>query len=394
MICGLPIGSGAGVIDMENWIIISKLIIVTYCIIRFAGSEMKNTTAFVLVMLIFVCLNMMSYIVKKGRLRKVLLFFSIIWLISCFWYENALFILLLPVNILELVFTHSEGLWLPAVLTVIPMFFQTEELLAEYILISLFSFAVHVLSDRYSSRVRLLSAENDRLRENVSSLSGRLDKDIEYERQMRYSSQLEERNKIAQEIHDRVGHAISGSLIQLEAARLLMDKDGAAPEKSGEIIQNVIGILREGMESIRVALRNIKPAAEQLGINRIKLLADEFAVNSQIRTVLRHDSNLERISHIQWKVIHDNINEALTNSLKYSRATSITIDIGVLNKFVKAEVRDNGIGAYVVKKGLGINGMEERSGSIGGSVVVDGSRGFSVITLLPLEPMKEGSYGY
>jgi len=52
---------------------------------------------------------------------------------------------------------------------------------------------------------------------------------------------------------------------------------------------------------------------------------------------------------------------------------------------VKAEVSDNGHGAFIVKKGLGICGMEERSGRIGGKVVVDGSKGFSVITLLPME---------
>ncbi|HBP64672.1 MAG TPA: two-component sensor histidine kinase, partial [Desulfosporosinus sp.] len=88
---------------------------------------------------------------------------------------------------------------------------------------------------------------------------------------------------------------------------------------------------------------------------------------------------------IQWKVITDNLGESLTNALKYSGATMISLKIEVLNKFVKAEVSDNGHGAFIVKKGLGICGMEERSGRIGGKVVVDGSKGFSVITLLPME---------
>ena len=200
-------------------------------------------------------------------------------------------------------------------------------------------------------------------------------------------SQLEERHSIAQEIHDRVGHAIAGSLIQLEAAGLLVDRDQS---KTRDIIQNVITVLREGMENIRATLRNIKPATEQLGINRVKLLLDEFTVNNQLKTSLVYSGNLDRIAPIQWKVILDNLGEALTNALKYSGATTISLKIEVLNKFVKAEVSDNGQGAYIVKKGLGISGMEERSGRISGKVIIDGSKGFSVITLLPME---EEQYG-
>lgn len=169
--------------------------------------------------------------------------------------------------------------------------------------------------------------------------------------------------------------------MQLEAARLLLDKDR---EKSSAIIGKVLAILREGMESIRATLRNIKPASEQLGINRVKLLLDEFSVNNQIAASLIHSGNLQQITPIQWKVIHDNVHEALTNTLRYSGATTVRVSIEVLNKFVKAEIKDNGIGAYTYNKGLGLRGMEERSGSIGGKLIIDGSRGFSVITLLPI----------
>lgn len=306
---------------MENWLIISKLTIVAYCIIRFAGSEMKSTTAFVLSILIYICLNMTLHIVKNDQLKKALLFCTIILLIGCFQYLNVLFILLLPLNLYELVFIYKGNLSLLA-LTAIPLFLSTNGLRAEYILVSAFSAIIYLLADQYHWRVDTLVKEKDELRETVHSLSGKLNKDLEYERQMKYSSQLEERNKIAQEIHDRVGHAIAGSLIQLEAARLLVEKDR---DKSRDIIQNVINILREGMESIRATLRNIKPAAEQLGINRVKLLLDEFSVNNHIKTTLLSEGNLERVTPIQWKIIQDNISEALTNALKYSSATTISI---------------------------------------------------------------------
>ena len=192
---------------------------------------------------------------------------------------------------------------------------------------------------------------------------------------------------MAQTIHDRVGHTISGSLIQLEAAKLLISKEQHRAEK---IVQNVITLLREGMENIRATLHNIKPPVEQLGVNRLKLLLDEFTANHSIETILICSGNIERISARQWKVIGENTSEALTNALKYSQAKVIRLSIQVLNTMVKAEIKDDGAGARVLKKGLGIRGMEERSGNLGGKMIIDGSQGFSVITLLPLEGENNG----
>lgn len=58
---------------------------------------------------------------------------------------------------------------------------------------------------------------------------------------------------------------------------------------------------------------------------------------------------------------------------------------------IKAVVVDNGLGTGKLIKGLGIIGMEERAASINGKVIVDGSKGFSVTTLLPLEQPDESS---
>jgi signal transduction histidine kinase len=56
----------------------------------------------------------------------------------------------------------------------------------------------------------------------------------------------------------------------------------------------------------------------------------------------------------------------------------------VLNTLIKVEILDNGKGAQKVIKGLGIIGMEERTAAVNGTIIVDGSRGFSVTTLIPI----------
>ena len=155
--------------------------------------------------------------------------------------------------------------------------------------------------------------------------------------------------------------------------------------KAGEMVMNVTENLKNGMESIRSTLRAIKPAPEQLGINRMKLILEEFALNNGVETDLSYEGRLDAITHMQWRILTDNMREALTNSLKYSSATAVRVKIDVMNKLVKMEVRDNGKGEAAVRKGMGLSGMEERTGSAGGKLIVDGSDGFSVITLLPVE---------
>jgi len=71
--------------------------------------------------------------------------------------------------------------------------------------------------------------------------------------------------------------------------------------------------------------------------------------------------------------------------LKHSSASAVRVKIEVMNKVIKMEVRDNGRGEAAIKKGMGIAGMEERTGAAGGKLIIDGSDGFSVITLLPVE---------
>lgn len=367
---------------MENWIILNKLALLGFIAFRFALGGFQNMTWIVLAFLFYISLNITVYLIGENSCRQILLGASIGLLIVSARYLGDSFILLLPVNIYELVFRLTPRPWLSAGIAALPLFWLGGAIINQYILVSFLGLLLCVLADRAARRIQVLSGENDRLREKLHSIAGQLNKDREYERQLKYSSQLEERNKIAQEIHDQIGHALSGSLLQLEAARLYLDKDA---DRSGAIIQNVIQILRSGAENIRATLKNVKPPSEQLGLNRVKLMTEEFSIRHHRTAAFTYSGNLDKITPIQWKVIYDNIGEALTNALKHSGATAIAVRIEVLNKYIKAEVKDNGRGASRIKKGLGINGMEERSGNIGGKMIVDGSQGFSIITLLPVE---------
>lgn len=269
-------------------------------------------------------------------------------------------------------------LYLPALA---PLPLLQGDLQASYGLIALLSLLFHWLLDRHARQSATAKAAMEALRADIHRLQRSLGESNDYIRQSEYTFKLEERNRLSQDIHDKIGHSMTGALIQMEAAKRLQAKD---PERSAELLGNAIAISKEGIESIRLVLRDMKPLAEQLGLNRLRLFIDEFAATHEgLRVALTFEGDVGRIEQLHWQIIHRNVTEALTNAAKYARATTVSVHIEVLNTMVKAGVSDNGVGASKIVKGLGIAGMEERAASANGKVIVDGSAGFSVTTLLP-----------
>lgn len=367
---------------MDVWIDITKIAILFYCIYQYCSGKVKNIYELVLILLLYISFNTLIHITKRKSIKRVLLIASIIDLGIAVNSFSQVFILPAVINVLELNFDFNYKITISISELIVVLFLINPSMQAEYMIFAFFSCIIYILSSNYSIKVSKIIKENDDMREKIYNLSSRLDKNYEYEHQIKYMSKLEERNEIAQEIHDKLGHTIAGSLIQLEASKLFLYKD---VKRSEEIIDKVIDILRSSNESIRASLKNIKPPSEQIGINKIKTALDEFSVNSGINSSLVHTGMMDRITHIGWTVIYDNLGEALTNILKYSKATGVTVKIDVLSKFIKVEIKDNGVGASNIKKSIGIMGMEERCSKLHGKVIVDGSKGFSVINILPTE---------
>lgn len=247
----------------------------------------------------------------------------------------------------------------------------------------------HAAAAKQADHHGLLTA-NDELRLQKDSLARQMARDREFRTQTAVNAQLEERNRIAQQIHDRVGHTISGSLMQLEAVKLLIPRE---PEKALSMVSAVIAILSGGLDSIRMTLRNVQPDSGALGLNRIRLLLEEVSARSGLRTQLDADADLSMLSSPQWRAILDNLTEALTNTERHGSATAVQVGIRVLNRMIRVEARDNGKGGTLVRKGMGLGGMEERMSQLGGQLLVDGSGGFTVVMLFPRESMKSDPSG-
>lgn len=197
---------------------------------------------------------------------------------------------------------------------------------------------------------------------------------------MAENQMLEERAELSQTLHDKIGHNINGSVYQLEAVKLLMEKE---PEVSKKMIQTVINQLRSGMDEIRVILRKERPKKYKLAILQLEKLCEDCREKG-VEAELITEGELRAIPEKYLEVILDNAYEAVSNSLKYAKCSKIKISVYVLNKMIRCSIWDNGVGCKELIDGMGISGMRKRIREINGILDFETEAGFTINMLLPL----------
>jgi len=190
-------------------------------------------------------------------------------------------------------------------------------------------------------------------------------------------TEVSERNRIAREIHDNVGHSIAGILIQLQAANKLFDRDD---KKCQEILKKSIENLSNALTLLRNTVHNIKPK-ETLGVEYLKDVINNFGF---CPVDLKFYGDFGLLTSSQLEILGLILKEALTNATKHSKATRVAITIDINEKYTRLYIKDNGIGCDKLKEGLGISGMKERVLNMGGTISISSNDGFLIVCLLPM----------
>ncbi|MDE5936377.1 MAG: hypothetical protein K2G83_03115 [Ruminococcus sp.] len=188
----------------------------------------------------------------------------------------------------------------------------------------------------------------------------------------------QERNRIAQEIHDSAGHTFT--MISSLAKILQVETDKT---KISEYIEEIDGLSRSGIMQLRCSINNLRD--------------DEFmtSVTKAIRTVTTAVRNIKIELCIQGtedesfafcvKEVYDSIRETLTNAMRYSKADRIDIIVKFLSDRLELYIFDNGCGCIEIKENNGLSGIRQRAEMHGGSVKfssVEGE-GFTTIIKIP-----------
>lgn len=234
-------------------------------------------------------------------------------------------------------------------------------------------------SMRDENKIKAVEKINYNLREKIFNLeeNKRLENKANY--QNIEAVKIEERNIISQKLHDKIGHVLAGSIMQLEALKIVIDNDR---EKGMIMLDGITNNLRDGMDDIRATLRKIKPENTEMGVNNLKLILDEFSREFKVENKITFEGDIGEINFVYWKVILDCVKESLTNIIKHSNADLLNIDISILNQIIRIHIKDNGSLSKDIKKGMGLLGIEERVVNVNGNVYFNNENGFSILIIL------------
>lgn len=193
---------------------------------------------------------------------------------------------------------------------------------------------------------------------------------------------LRERNRIAREIHDGLGHSLTVAHVHLEAAQALLASD---PERARAALATAQQLARDGLAEVRrsvTLLRGGAPARPL--IDAIESLA---RVSSPAVVAGLHVEGVpRRLAEPVEFALYRAAQEALTNAHRHAHACRIAItlvfsDAGV----VRLRVDDDGIGAEPGPPGFGLRGLHERAEQVGGtlSIMTARDRGFTLEMAVP-----------
>jgi two-component system, NarL family, sensor histidine kinase DesK len=198
-------------------------------------------------------------------------------------------------------------------------------------------------------------------------------KDVEIAR----LAKVAERERIARDMHDLLGHTLSLIAIKAELAYKLSDKNQA---QSAIEMREVAEVARKSLAEVRQAIS---------GLRSIGVLEALHATNGLLRaagleTTLRPIKTLPPMTDAQQSALAQSLLEAGTNVVRHAHATQVSLAIVCDSSKVSIHVRDNGRGGEVIP-GNGLNGMRERLRAQNGSVSISALQpGLEIVAELPL----------
>lgn len=197
---------------------------------------------------------------------------------------------------------------------------------------------------------------------------------------------LQERNRIAREIHDSLGHSLTVFNLHLEAALRLLSSD---PQEAKALLQEAKQQGSKALKEVRQSVATLRsdPLQGKSLTDAIALLIEDVQRSTGItpKTQISLSSPLPKALKT---AVYRILQESLTNICKYAEATKIKIQIHSTATVLQLQVRDNGKGFNLGTNttGFGLQGMQERTKALGGKFKIETApgKGCTIFVELPL----------
>ena len=212
-------------------------------------------------------------------------------------------------------------------------------------------------------------------RQSREKLSVALNQMRQYALQIEDQATLQERNRIAREIHDALGHTLTAQSIQLDSGLLLLHS--ARSEEAGSFFKTAKALCTQALQEVRQSVTTLR--SDALSGQPLEISIATLIKNFQTATNIIPSSTVSLSQAVPIEVssaVYRIVQEALTNITRHSAATEVTIQLVNREQTLYILIKDNGKGFNPEENstGFGIQGMRERT------MVLDGQ--FNLVSQL------------
>ena len=189
-------------------------------------------------------------------------------------------------------------------------------------------------------------------------------------------AKVAERERIARDLHDLLGHTLSVIVLKSELARKLVARDAA---RAAQEIEEVERIAREGLAEVRTAITGYRASGVQAEMEHVRKALSSAGIDATV------EAHPVRLDAAQDTALSLALREAATNVIRHAGATRCHIRFYTQDGSVLMEVADNGRGGNA-PFGHGLTGMRERIQALGGVLQRESDHGTRLHIRLPLSP--------
>lgn len=251
--------------------------------------------------------------------------------------------------------------------------------------INLIQFVVYILilirsQQQETIRTRTLNEQLNSANEQLKQMNVRL---RDYAEKAEKITEIRERNRLAREIHDTIGHALTGITAGVDACITMVD---VSPEVTKQQLMLISDVARQGIKDVRRSVNKLRPdVLESLPLEEaLSKMIRETSTATHTEIVFNNHVGQMKFSPDEEDAVYRVIQEGITNAIRHGKAMQIFVTITRKEKWLTLTVHDTGIGCKTIKKGFGLQHIQERVDLLGGEVSYDGSDGFTIVAKIPI----------
>mgnify|MGYP001132720666 CR=1 FL=1 len=219
-----------------------------------------------------------------------------------------------------------------------------------------------------------------------------------------HMTELSERNRIAQRLHDDVGHELTGAVLALQALSSMLEEYDLTPQEL-VMYHQMEERVKKSAKSLRDTVHKMKPSLP-LGIDALQEIIHDF---DQLPLTFRLYGNPESVPVYYWVFLRRALKEGLTNVMRHAEAKAILLQLDITPRIIRFNLENDGLkteetpagfrrnGKKTFIEGIGLRSLRQRTMAYGGSFSaarIPAEDRFRLVIILPLreEAHHEGAH--